>query len=467
MLMELVGIGLLLVCVGFAVRHKFAASEIRLRQVERALTKLTERQQPDHKQVEAVFRRLYSIANQSIAAGHERIVYEAAELLKLAFGSGMSRQDDSLRLMTVTVAAMKAKQIDSAGYLLDAYRPLLRRSQSAVMPDVLNPLLTIVTVAMKDKHHFLAAKVVELVFVILERSDCQVHAAAVNAAFRTIRTLGILAIRRRDEDLFRELAIRLKSWSLNTKLTEPLPEANQCLYAWLCEIMKRNNTVVLPLIDELAEVLVTTGMIREAALQELLDGWTQLAGNACLNPYSQVAPVVIARIASLALQTEDIIFFRRTVQGLGRVSTMALHRYSLAEAFLIIMPIAETGRRLLQAELTLGPSAETDFRPRAIQAIANELLLALEMYARQQMLLSTGEIIAEFLELWQRHPATAAYYGKGARNFCQLLLSFWLETRKTKARKIQLSESASKQLTGFSQSERSRLNFMLSEVNCS
>ena len=83
MLIELVGIGLLLICAGFAVRHKFAAPEMQLRQAERALTKLTGRQQPDHKQVEAVFRRLYRIANQSIAAGQERFVYEAAELLKL------------------------------------------------------------------------------------------------------------------------------------------------------------------------------------------------------------------------------------------------------------------------------------------------------------------------------------------------------------------------------------------------
>lgn len=460
--MEIISVGLLLLMAGLFWRRRTGTLKWRLSQARRSVEALAQKKRPDRKKAAVVFRQLYAIINQALETKEEDVIYQAADVLKLAAGSGLGQRDEPVRLMAVTVAAIKAKQPDTAGHLLDSFRPLVRRWEPEVLPAVLHPLLMVLAVAMKEKNNFLAARVVDLVFIVMDRPDCQLNKPAMNASFRALRTLGLLAIRYRDEALFQELATRLTAWTANSKTIEASSEAGNCLYAWLHRVIKNNDTTFLSVLEELAQTLTSGGIIRGQALQEFLDSWIQLAGNACLNPYSQVGPAVIARVIAIALATEDKLVFRRSVRRLVQVSAMALTRYTLAEAFLIVFPLAEAGRRLLQAELDFGPSDEREFRPQALQVVVGELLMAFEILARQRMTVVAGEIIAEFCELWKQHPATAGNYGKTAQKFCQLLLTFWMQNRKAKARRLELT--GSEQFTGFSLTDRAKLGFMLDPI---
>lgn len=436
----------------------------RLQKVKQAVDKLAKKRQPNKKAIAIMFRQIYAIIHQGMHTQKEAIVYQAADALKLAVGVGLGRRDEPLRLMTVIVIAIKAKQPDVAGQLLDVFRPLVKRWESEMLPVVVNPLLMIATTAMKEQNNFLAAKVVDLVFTVLERPDCQSNQAAMNAAFRAIRFLGILAIRRRDEALFRELANRLTAWSATGKNLAIGSEVVQCLLSWLHRIMKGDASTQLQVLDDLAQAVIDNRLICSQALQDLADGWIELAGNACLNPNSELGPRILTRILAIAVQTEDAIFFRRTVRKIVQVVAMGLTRYTFTEAFVIVLPLADTGRRLLQTELNIGGSTGDGFRPQALHVLVRELLVAFEMLARQRMTVTAGDIIAEFLQLWQEHPAVAGQYGKGARKFCQLLLSFWMQTCKRKARRLELVGTAKQQLTGFSLPDKAKLSFMLDDT---
>lgn len=435
----------------------------RLRNIQRATDRLAKKRQPDKKAVAVLFRQMYTLIHRGMAAQKTTVVYQVIDTLKLAVGVGLGRSGEPLRLMAIIVAAIKAKQPDVAGQLLDVFRPLVKRCEPQVLPGVINPLLMIAATAMKDKQNFLAARVAELVFSVLERPDCLNNQAVMNATFRAIRFLGILAIRRHDEALFRELANRLNAWSAIGKEQDLGAEAVQCLVSWMHRIMKGDDFLQLQILDELTQSLVDNRLIHSQALRELAEGWIELAGNACLNPNSVLGPRIVSRILLVAVHTEDAVFFRRTVRKIVQVAAMVLTRYTFPEAFPIVLPLADTGRRLLQTELNLAESTGEGFRPQALHILVREMLVAFEMLARQRMTVTTGEIIVEFLQLWQEHPVAAGQYGKAACKFCQLLLSFWMQTSRRKARRLELPELTNQQLSGFSQGDKAKLAFMLDD----
>ncbi|MDF2928879.1 MAG: hypothetical protein K0Q75_1117 [Anaerospora sp.] len=415
----------------------------RLRKLRQATDKLAKKRLPNKKAVAVMFRQIYALIHQGMRTQQPAVIYQAADALKLAVGVGLGRSDEPLRLMTLIVLAIKTKQPDVAGQLLDVFRTLVKRCEPQALPAVINPLLMVATTAMKEKQNFLAAKVADLVFSVLDRPDCLSNQAVMNAAFRAVRFLGILAIRRHDEALFREIANRLTAWSSVGKELNLGTEAAQCLVSWMHRIMKGDNCLQLQVLDELTQSLVDNRLIR------------------CLNPNSTLGPRILTRILFIAVHTEDAIFFRRMVRKIVQVVAMVLTRYTFAEAFPVVFPLADTGRRLLQAELNFAQSTGEGFRPQALHILVRELLVAFEMLARQRMTVTAGELIVEFLQLWQEHPAASGQYGKAARKFCQLLLSFWAQTSRRKSRRLELVGDAQQQLSGFSQLDKAKLSFML------
>lgn len=461
MLMEMIGVGLVMLLAGFVIWRRGDRPEKQLRQAHQMVATLSQKQQLDKDKVAIMFDQLYGIIKKALETGQEPLLYKAIDMLKLAFGTIVDSKDEPSRLMTVIVAAIHTKRSDAAGHLLDCFRPLFRRGELDDVPELLDCTLTIAGAAMKNKANFLAAKIIENIFVALERSDRQDHKIAIDASFRALQKLGSLAIRHHDEALFREVATCFAHWSSASRTTIEQLGASHCLSAWLYQIIKRNDPTVLPVLDQLAETLNRNGLIKRQVLQEFVSSWTQLAGTACMNPNSKVAPIVIQRLLSLSLNTNDIVFLRHALQGLGHISSMALTRYGFDGAFQIVLPLAEAGRRLLHAEIIFGPSESSEFRPLAIHVLVKELLTVFEHLARQQMVISTGEVIGQFHDIWHYHTDLTESYGKSARTFCQLLLSFWMQNHKAKARRIELSESAKKELSGFSEADRDRLQFIL------
>lgn len=461
MLIEIAGIGLAVLLAALMIFRRDNKPETQLHQAQEMVTEQSQKQQPDRQKVAVMFGQLYSIVKRALETGQEPLLYKAIDILKLAFGSGIASKDEPRRLMAVIVGAIQSKHLDAAGHLIDSFRPLFRRREIDDMPQLLNHMATIAAMAMKSNANFLAARVMENIFVSLERADRHNHEGVLQASFQALEKIGKLAIRHQDEALFREMAVRFIQWSDTAKAASEYTGAGHCLSAWLYQVINKNDPTVLPVLDHLAESLGGNGLMKGRVLQELLSTWTQLAGTACMNPNSTVAPKVIERILSLAMNTRDIAFFRVVLQGLGQICSMALTRYGIEDAFVIVLPVAEAGRRLLQDEIMFGPSEVSAFRPQAIHLFVKELLSAFGHLARQRMIITTGEVVGEFHDLWHYRPDLTESYGKSARTFCQLLLSFWMQNHKSKARRIELVGSAKKELNGFSQSDRDKLQFIL------
>lgn len=452
--------GLILLTAVLAVWSRTRKPAWRLERLKQAIDDLIKNRKHSKRQAAHRMRQLYILINHALNAKDEVLLYQAIDLLKLAAGTGLLQTGEPLRLMTVTIGAIRAKQTDVASNLLDVFRFLLRRWDAAALPQVLHPLILILSVTIKEKNNFLAARVVDIVLTVMERPDCRVDRGAMQASFRAVRMAGLMAIRRGDEALFRELASRLSQWSAGDLTADTATDIVQCLYSWLHRIVYHDSLVMWQVMDELTPALTANGVLGGAALHGLLEGWSQLAGNACLNPNSQVGPAVISRITAMAMESGDALLFRQTMRRLTQIISLALTRFTLGETFLMIVPLANAGRKLLQAELAFGPSLADEFRPQALRGLLAELALAFEILARQQLTVSAEECIAEFSSHWREHPATADRYGKSARKFCDLLTSFCLQRGKPKGRQTRIA-GLSNLLAAFSSADRDKLRCIL------
>jgi len=94
------------------------------------------------------------------------ITYQALDLLKLAFGYGLVRNGESARLMAIGVTALNTNKPDTVSFIIDAFRPLVRQLPPEAIVSAVEQLTLIGIVALKQKHNFLTAKVVECTFNI-------------------------------------------------------------------------------------------------------------------------------------------------------------------------------------------------------------------------------------------------------------------------------------------------------------
>ena len=165
-----------------------------------------------------------------------------------------------------------------------------------------------------------------------------------------------------------------------------------------------------------------------------IDDWIKLAGIACLNPYSKIGPAIIAQIGETVFNMGEPHIFRRMIRAVVQIIAMTVMRYGLKEAFAVIHSLADLGRKILRDELVFGANSITGFRTTALKTLVHELLLVFDMLARQKMTVSGGELICDFEELWRADSNVGETYGKNARKFCLILLSYWLQMHKSHRR---------------------------------
>ncbi|MBP2661599.1 MAG: hypothetical protein H6Q69_4631, partial [Firmicutes bacterium] len=125
----------------------------------------------DKKVAQRLLKQVYVLLHKSIASNDTAMAYQAIDLLKLAFGYGIMRQDETVRLMAISVAALNEKQPDMVSFILDAFRPLIRQLSPECIPGAAEQLTLIGVIALKQRQNFLVAKITECIFLIMDRGD--------------------------------------------------------------------------------------------------------------------------------------------------------------------------------------------------------------------------------------------------------------------------------------------------------
>ena len=411
--------------------------------------------QPTGKATQALLKKIYIIINKSLATDNSIMAYKAFDLLKLVFGYGIMRPDEPARLMAICVGALHRNKLDIVSFVLDAFRPLVRELPSEATCSAIDQLTLISVVALRKRQNFLAAKVVECIFYIIEQINMNAQKNISMAAINALKVIGIFGLRRRDTALFREINTRITLWLMgNPKTSDLSPEIVKMMTAWLHRIAGNNEELLFTILTDGMVRLVEVRVLSGSVLEEIVDEWGNIAASACLNPTSPMSSLIMEFLFKLAHKENTYKLWKKLMEIAGRVAKLAVSRHGVKTAFMVVYPLLEFGRNLLWAELKFIEYVD-ELRHRLLFEVVRECLIILSYAARQNLLGSTGETISEMYKGWIRQPNIAINH-KSIKKYCQFLLLFWLKNKR-QAKKYMPSDNELTEPLLFSNSEKLKL----------
>lgn len=378
-----------------------------------------------------LLKELYLCINLAIANRNQTAAYQVIDLLKLALGERLARDNESIRLMSLAVAALRAKQADVAGYILDAYKPLMRGIHGNERVTAIEQQTLIAMVAFKARHSFILAKIADHIFVTMEQADGHSGRPVISAGLRALKIIGLMALRRRDEALFREISSRVSSLKLADEVIAK--EVAGVLSEWLYRVVKTDDHILFVSLLSLCSWYVEDKAVAKPALLVFIAEWQALAGTAALNPRSDMAARIIDFLFSLAEKRYDEQLWLPVISAAAQTARLAVSQHGLETGFFAMFPLLDTGRRLLAAELKFRHTTD-GLRQKVLFVIIKESVMLAALIARKDMTSSTGEIIARLYDCWTDYPE-ARGNPKSIKKFCQILLLYWLKTRQRKSRR--------------------------------
>lgn len=408
----------------------------------------------DKKVVQRLLKEMYTLVNKSIANNDATTAYQAIDLLKLAFGYGVMRQDESVRLMALSIAALNKKNPDIVSFILDAFRPLIRQLSPEGISAAAEHLTLIGVIALKQKENFLVAKVTECIFLIMDRADTPGDKKIMAAVLKAFKIIGVFSLRRRDIALFREISVRLSGWFTANHLSEDVTEELVgMVIAWLHRIIGMNDLALFEMVEASTASLIESKVLLEENMELLFEEMGNLAASACLNPNSILAGRIISFLFMVASQEKSNKYWIRIVAIAGRVTKLAVSRHGIIPAFMVFYPMLEMGRTLLWSELRFVQCIDVN-KQEMLFAVVKESLNIISFASKQDLIGSPGQTIVEIFKCWVEKPAMFMHH-KSIKKYCQLLLLFWLKDKR-QAKKYLPHNSELTEPMLFSDSERLR-----------
>ena len=397
--------------------------------VTASLNQVIRGKKPERQKVQQILKKIHVMINKSIAQNNSQAVYQSLDLLKLAYGNGLVRPRESTTLTGICIAALHSKNPDTVSFVLDAFRPLVRQLPPEEVVSAVDQLTLIGAMALKQKYNFLAAKVVECVFFVMEQHQMAGKREIVVAGIKTLKVIGVLGLRRRDLSLFREMNMRLLGW-LVTPIAhyDVTNEIIKMLSAWLYRIVGLNDKALFEDLAELTKHLIDAEDLSIDGIETLIDEWGDVAATACLNPNNPMAGLILEFLFSAVERPGLYKQWIKVVAVAGRVAKLAVHRRGLIGAFRVVHPIVEVGRRFLRAELKFVEYID-ELHQQQLFRVVRECLTILNYAAKQNIMGSTGEIITDLFTRWLTSPECSGHH-KSIKKYCQLLLLFWLKNKK-------------------------------------
>lgn len=382
----------------------------------------------DRQAVQSLLKKIYAVMNEGMTRNHATAVYQTLDLLKLAFGYGLVRSGESARLMAIGIGALNNNKPDAVGFLIDAFWPLIRQLPSEDVVIAVNQLTLIGVLSFKKKQNFLAAKVVQCILFIMEQTDGSEDRNIVVAAMKALKVLGVLSLRRRDADLFREINQRLSLWLVaSRKPNEMTGEIINIFTAWLHRIIWLNETMLFTVIVDVILNLIREDVLIDDGIELVIDELGNVAASACLNPNSPLTPLVLEFMFKLAHGRKTSRCWTKVIAIAGRVAKLGVYRHGLVGAFNVMYPLLELGRKLLGTELKFIEIVD-EIRQQLLFRVVRESLIILTYAARQNLIGSTGETIVDVFTCWTGRPELMVNQ-KSVKKYCQLLFLFWLKNK--------------------------------------
>ncbi|MDF2564708.1 MAG: hypothetical protein K0Q53_1103 [Massilibacillus sp.] len=405
------------------------------------------------KKVARLMRNIFFLTNLAIFRQDEIIAYKMVDLLKLAYGDGILRVDEPMRLMNLCIASMKEKQFATTGYILDAYKPLMRSAIGVNNKEALEQLIVLGNITKKIGKSYLVIKVTNCVFDGVRKIDIRQEENAI-IALEALKSMGLIAIKSRDYALLKEAKNLIISLDFCDK-----NESNQkfvlLLTSWVYQIIKCDDLELFMVFRALC--LESAG--KEGLNQDIVTGFIE----ECMNFVGIVAANVRAKCGQelakllfelVANRTDNALLVALNVTG--KIAKMAIELYGVQKGFSLLFPLLEQGRELLNYELKF-VNYSSEFRQRYLFIMIKELILLLDLLAKKEKITATDflmQINAVWLTYFKREKNK-----QSVNQFCQLVLQYLLSSRQSRVK--HLCESGKELINDplFTENEKKRLGF--------
>lgn len=424
--------GTLTVILFFLMFRHFKGLE---RQIVYLTVKVTERNgRRGTKKDEVLLNRIYGLVQSAITKKDTVIIYKAAEVLKTAFGEGLVRNDEPVRLMGLVARTIHSRQYRAAVVVMDAFRPMILHLPVQSLPIAADQLALIAAMTCRIKQNFLLSRVTELVFFLFENKMLfQASPGFALEVLKPLKLVGLLALRRKDADLFREICICWKNGKPIGYCGDIARVSLQVWTVWLHRIVKMDRPEIFNFLTEVVWLQITEGRLLNEDIKCLLAEWQKHAGVACLNPRSKITAPILEFMCNIAEYKKEVAIWDLTIRHVGEVVKLAISRREFETVFPVFYPLLEKGRQLFVLELKFGKYSD-GFRQRILFTILQECIMLISYAMRQNFSVTSGEIISQLGSYWLQHPQ-AGGHKKSIKKFCQFFLLFWMCKRRKQAKK--------------------------------
>lgn len=380
----------------------------------------------DNKRDARFVSSLCRLIHSAIVEENEADAYRAIELLKKAFGEKMVFQDASGKVMQLCATALKQKQFATTGYLLDAYRPLLRNVDQRFIGIMLRELTLILDIAKRQHQEYIFDKAAKCIFEVCAISTLESHEEAADA----LKAVGLNAIKHGDRALFSKAAqqvvsLRTEIHGMGEKVMLPL------FSVWLHQILKRGEEKALQIYCDMVLSLRKAGVLTSDFIQCIVAESENAAGMIGANYRMRGKRTFLLFLLAISRDSESSM--RSAARSIGAMIKLTVALQGLQAGLSLFLPLLEAGMDCLKEELTFTKSLNTT-RPKVLAALSREIILLLEIVSKQ-----SGK--TEFELLFSLREDWLSGYERTANRclidqFCQLLLRRMMMDRNSRRRRL-------------------------------
>lgn len=287
---------------------------------------------------EKTVKKLYTFLNLAVEDAKWHHVDWGFETLKVLYTKGYVQRQDAGRLGALVRSVDEKGESDCALRLMSAFVTLYRQA-SQYTEEIVSAISVIALYACRKKKDALLAKCADYLCRIA-MDDRQSSAVWLSA----IKQIGIMAIRRQDDALLREIISRTIAVCYLRSVTADKPA--MLLTAWLEKILRQEDEPCYQVWREVFAHSITQAHWSDEAMLALIESWRPLAGLSAMNPY---APIMRQFLSDMLYYSElqgDVACAVSTVQIVGMAMRIAVQDHPPALAIPYILPLASLGASL-------------------------------------------------------------------------------------------------------------------------
>lgn len=257
------------------------------------------------------------------------------ETLKLLYSEGNAQSQDALRLGSLVRQLGDAGKDDCALLIMGGFASLYRHNPQC-HENIISALAVIALYAYRSKRGALLAKSGDYLCRIAIEQETMTE-----ELIRAIKQTGMLAIRRRDDALFREIMSRVMTiFFAKTGDTDKL---TSLLVDWLERILHQDAEACYSAWRDCFADSITQGHWTSSAMLALLESCRSLAGLAAINPYSETMRRFLADILDYSEMTENTEVQITAVQIVGMAMRIAVRDYPRPLSMPYLVPLVQFG----------------------------------------------------------------------------------------------------------------------------